>query len=313
MAIQRTLNSTGFGGNHFMHCVKTAAKAAGWTVSRGGTGTGGAFREDGVDPFSGWAPGDSVVLPELGVGNCWFCLKDPAGNREFLFMRRLNAGSASDGYWWVGYSPSGAYSGGDETTKPTAADEVSVSVSGSKATPASVHVNGTTANIVHVAADDAASPHGEYGLIAVEIKATNTTQAALVIDDLRQVATGDTDALSMGHAGVSFGISNWYRYTNRIVDPLASRLYTSCVPGLTYGGSYYYVAGRASEIDGIERPLPVLLVHVTAFGYQGFSRWFYQPAVARGYPNTGDSLSGMYFDQSYIPDFWDGASVPLTI
>ena len=316
MAIQRTLNSTGFGGNHFMHCVKETAKAAGWTVSRGGTGTGGAFREDGVDPFSGWDIGGTAVSPELGVGNCWFCLKAPVGSRELLFVRHATSSSAYDGFWWVGYSPSGAYAGGDATTKPTAADEVTVSATGTKAVPAGTHNSGTTANIVHVAADDAASPLGEYGLIAVEIKATNSTQAVLLIDDLRQASANDTDAIGLSHGATvltSTVLITAGRVFRTVCDPLVTRVWSNCVGALTYTTGYYVGQGRVSVVDLVERALPITVIENSVYGYRGLSRWLYQAAVGRGYPNTGGSLTGLYLDDVFVPEMWDGVSIPVTI
>jgi hypothetical protein len=76
----------------------------GWTIKRSG---------DGVSVV-----GDGDVLNSISDFhvNCWFILKDPAGNRELLFVLY------SDGVI-IYYSKLGLFEGGTATVKPSASDE----------------------------------------------------------------------------------------------------------------------------------------------------------------------------------------------
>jgi hypothetical protein len=247
-------------------------------------------------------------------------MADPDGNREFVFRRHTSASDTYDAYWYVGYSKAAGYSGGtpNANTPPDATDEEDVSVSGNKTTPGNLHVGGGNANLVHVAADDVASPLGEYGFFCIELEATNATSAVLFLDDIRNAATGDTSALVLAHdnailteANISAPGGLGYTFAD---DGGGSEAWaTTTYFWSTSTGNAYQLEGGVSKYDSKERTIPIPVVEMTVGGYLGTSRWLNIPGVARGYPETGDSQAHLYFNDVIAIDFWDGASTPATV
>jgi len=84
------------------------------TVAGSANGAGG-FGMDGVDR---WAADANLVWAASGSPHSWFVFNHPSG-AQILF----DLNSATDTVMRMGISPSGAYAGGSNTDRPTAADE----------------------------------------------------------------------------------------------------------------------------------------------------------------------------------------------
>jgi len=329
--LHRNLNKTGFGGNHCMWWLKETLKAAGWTVKASGSGTNGVYATS--DVFGSVVVGSSIVYPGdphpppanvgIGVGlealggpKCWFVMQDPDGNREILFTRYNSKNSNVDGYWWGGYSRAAGFTGGSADTFPSATDEATFNVSGTKDNPQSVFAAGTTANVTHVAADDTPSPAGEYGFFIGEVINPNNLNGWGKLDDLRQVATGEASplALFLGNIALTpsvLALADGFTWAD-VGGGAESFLRTQL--DFPYGGSQYFpLHGKVNLYDGKERAIPAIAVEKTVAGYLGVSRWVFAPGVPRAYPNTGDSYNYLYLDEVLIADLWDGSSTPLVV
>jgi hypothetical protein len=317
MTIQRALNVDGDGGNWVVFYIKEVLKAAGWTVTRSGSGTGGVF--DTSDVFLLPAKGGSQVVgvgigsETLGNQNCWLVLEDPGGNRQIIFVRDGTLGDSYDDEWYMGYSPGGLFIGGSAAGAATATDEEQVSAAGSKGSPSPVYQPGGSANKIHIAADDVASPEGEYGFICVEVRATNTIQSLTGLDDRRDNATGDTAANILFQEVGPLSAGDLL-FGKCMCDPLGAPSWQiTSMSRVVVNNQNYQLNGRVSEIDSKERPLPVWWVQGSVYGYRGSSRWFKYPAIARDYPNTGEVKTLLYLDDYQILDLFDGVTTPQAI
>lgn len=328
MTIHRNLNVNGLGGNYVHWWIIKTLKAAGWTVKASGSGTGGVYSSssDVFDPSDNPKTESAATSIGVGVGQehfgnsaCWLRIEDPDGNRELLFVRSSTASDAADDEWWIGYSAAAGFTGGTPAaaTPPSATDEESVSDAGTKGTPASQHQTGGSQNLIHVAADDSASPAGEYGFVCVELIATNTTKSITMLDDIRNAATGDPHALVLLHDSLVLTEANMYTADmmgKTIFDYGGTPSWANTTGGVPRVGSLFYgdKAG-VSLYDSKERPFPLPLIGYTIGGYLGTSRWLRVPAQKRGYPNTGDSKTLLYLNDGMIVDLFDGATTPGTI
>lgn len=334
MTIQRRLNVPGQGGNWTAWTVRAILDDAGWTTVSSGSGGEGFFGAGWA--FAGVNTGDSSVRPSeedlvgppikirtvgiafgseiLGNGECWFLMRSPTGDRELCFQRTGTRSSGYDGYWGIYYSPASGFTGGTAGTRPTASDEHEIHDILAQLWQAG---SGSPNNLIHAAADDAASPLGEYGFVVLELVATNTTRSIVWLDDLRaELPASDPEPLVVGAESMTLLDSN-----------MVSRKGWAHVdvggPGEAWerigyawpyvNGQAYELVGGASKYDGAERPIPLHAVDPDIGGHLGASRWFQAAAVAHGYPNTGGGQAHLFVNDTMIKDFWDGASTPSTI
>lgn len=258
----------------------------------------------------------------FGNENVWYLMRHPVSNREFVLKRTNTVGDAQDGSWWMGYDPVSAYdpTTGTNINPPTApGSEQTASSAGTRAAPSSIYASGMTATVIHIAADDVASPDGEYGFVMVEMEPTNNLSSMTILDDIRNTATGDPHALLIGHSNTTLLISTLYTGSTTPKTLFdyggGGELWGSaCYGGVNCGGGGYYpAASGVSLYDSKERPFPIPVIGTTIGGYIGISRWLQSAAVARDYPNTGDTGSPdhLYIDDVVIIDILDGVTVPV--
>jgi len=285
-----------------------------WTL------TGNVF--DPTDnPKNGNAVSDLGTFGDDHFGNdhCWIVMRDPNGH-EVLFARDANYGDNYDDEWFMSYSRAAGFAlpaSPDPDVPPSATDEQTVSSSGTKATPGAIHSIGTAATIVHAAADSTPSAGGFYGFFAVEMIATNEVKCHIMLDDLQNVASGDVDGATFTHDNAALDLSQLFNPGNAarraMVDVGGAGeawLGTSYMALVDYGSRYWSSMGGTSKYDGAERPMPIVVAEPTVGGYLGMSRWLNWAAVARDYPNTGDSFNVLYIDSVVVLDLWDGSTTP---
>lgn len=94
---------TMFGWKEFMKL--TAPFGPGWSIKSSSNGTT-------------FGVGDNIASAITFGNSGWFVLDDPAHNREILVQR-----GTTDLVWWISYSKSAGFTGGNATTRPTASDE----------------------------------------------------------------------------------------------------------------------------------------------------------------------------------------------
>lgn len=330
MTIHRRLNVPGFGGNFVWYTILQTLLDAGWKVQASGSGIGGVYSATGnvFDMTIGGRIGSNQTVgvgvgnETMGNGSCWFRVADPDQNRELLVTRDPTVGDSGDDEWWCGYSKAAKFTGGSPSanTFPSATDEVTVSQTGTKTSPGSIHNTGTTANLTHVVADDTASPSGEYGWLALEMTATNTSKSVMGLDDIRNTATGDTHPLVLFHMTNDLIETTFRSSTSELKtifdDGGGSEVWDDaqyCVP---FGAASYKNTGNQSVYDLLERPATLIVIGVPTGGYVGTSRWIYLAAVTRGYPNDGGVASSRdhwYIGESVLRNFGDGSTAPAAI
>lgn len=333
MTIYRRLNQAGEGGNFTTWWLIKTMLDAGWTVLASGSGTGGLYDSSNVfDLAQTPKNGNSLDPNGVGIGsepwgyrNCWVLFEDPSGNRQYVFQRNNSAGWGYDSTWYFSYSPSGVFGVGqtagvdwDEDTAPTASDIVSLYNAGSQ-----IWWNDTP-TLTHVAADDTPSPNGEYGVLCLEIRPTNVLSGYFVIDDLRNAPSTHPHALTNYCAPQTNRLDDGY-YHAQASSPYSpgtisdfggdGQSYFYNAPHcLWYGGSFQCLpANGGVGVDGKERAAPIVAGFVGREGYIGTSRWFRDPSVSRGYPNTGNSLQYLFVNDLLIVDLWDGVTTPATV
>jgi hypothetical protein len=150
MSVTWSLNLSPATGSEAMFNIKTALKAAGWTVPRSGSGSGGSTTTS-----------DLITSAGTGVGgmantSCWFVIQAPAGGRQFCIQR---GGSTT---WWIQYSFSAGFTGGSPsaTVVPTATDAVNVLATSSTGVTLFSTDNTYRQNIMV----DGSSPYGFYSV-----------------------------------------------------------------------------------------------------------------------------------------------------
>jgi hypothetical protein len=335
MTMYRYLNKTGYGGNHTTWWILQAMIDAGWTVSFSGSGVGGVYSGGDVFTHSGGVNPKqysliTVLSPigsaEWGYRSCYVILKAPTGNMQIGFWRSTIGADTSDDEWYIGYSPAGTYGSGqvagtdyDEDTMPAATDEYAIY--GSRVSFPSIFGIGGTANLLQVAADDAASPNGIYGVFCVELIATNTVKSVFAIDDLRNAPSAHPHAvvflagaspvitaavIGTGGAGVK----------NRTVFDYGG---TPTWNGVPYNTIYNAASGvvipngGGVDADGYERGIAPSVGYYSSEGYMGTSRWVRWPAISRAYPNTGVNETYLYVNDGLVANLLDGVTTPANI
>ncbi len=150
MAITWSLNLSPATGSEAMFNIKTALKAAGWTVPRSGSGSGGSTTTS-----------DLITTAGTGVGgmantNCWFVIQQPVGGRQFCIQR------GSSTAWWIQYSFSAGFSGGSPsaTVAATATDAYNILATSSSG----IALFGTDNTYKQNIMVDGSSPYGFYSV-----------------------------------------------------------------------------------------------------------------------------------------------------
>lgn len=167
--------------------------AAGWTMVRSSDGTT-------------FGAGVHVTSSGTGAGGwnnsaSWVCLQQPsgnsapyAGNRQLIFQNQSQNGNG----WRICYSISGAYSGGNATQTPTAADEVVIFGGGTAAAPQYygwINASATTYRCEAMADDGSAGTKFPFAFYMVCFANGGASGAVggMYMDAVTNYETGDTD------------------------------------------------------------------------------------------------------------------------
>jgi hypothetical protein len=326
LTIHRYLNQAGLGGNYTTWYLQQAMIDAGWTVAMSGSGGGGSFSAVG-DVFDrpGANPrrGTTCVNPgDWGWDSCWIVLEDPGGNRQLLIQRDNAFGDATDSDWWYQWNHAADYAGGGAAVPPASAGAVGADLHAATGAWATIHQVGNLPNMVHVAADDTASPAGEYGFICMEVISINAVRSVVMGDDLRSVPSG---GLFAPHA---IGL-----YVQTGINQLAlAALYTFATAPETWidlggGGELFdqvayhgyvdsagtlYPGGAGAPSSG-EVPVPIICGNRTHGGFGGLSRWLRWASTARGYPHWSTAKDLWYFEDVVIQGLPDGILDPTAM
>ena len=294
-----------------------------------GSGTGGLYATSNVFDTAQTPKHGGILDPNnVGVGSepwghpsCWYVIEDPDGNRQWSVQRSASSGSFNDGNWTITYSPSALFGAGqtpgvdwDEDTAPTASDGA-VLLSASN-----IFTDSAGSTLTHVAADDVASPTGEYGVICMEFQATNSLRGMFLVDDLRDASANHPHALVTWAMNTSNnlttgayhssdspgGVSDYGGSTEIYVDNFR-HCFWDTIGGVGLPGN------GGTGVDGQERAAPIFVGFQRIEGYVGSSRWFRDPSVSRGYPNTGSTLQYLFVNDLLVVDLWDGVTTPGTV
>jgi hypothetical protein len=335
MATQKGLNRDSLGGNFVMYQLMLDFVAAGWTLLGSGSGSEGVYSSGNV--FNGVLVGDDHILPseippnppdsntvgkgigqeKFGNGSCWFWVADPKG-RQWVFQKEALKWSSGDYRYGIWFSRAGLFTGGGAAVRPTTVDPADEFQINSLITP--IWQQGGIASKTHIAVDvDPANASGEYGFFVADIIATNQEFSGLWLDPLQGLQATAQDAYvihkhrgsaiwtppQIGGDNYQWAPINWPGYgvqwqTVRYVFP-------------AFAAQWYHSVGGQSLYDGGERPIPLFVADLAIAGQLGRSRWLYSPGVARGYPHTFNSKTGLYLDECLIRDLWDGVATPDTI
>jgi len=328
MAIHRYLNKATLGGNHCTWWLQQAMIDAGWTVAMSGSGTIGGLYSAVGDVFD--RPGANPVQNSLcanpgdwGYNDCWIVLEDPAGNRQLLIQRDATAGDVNDDDWAFEWNASADFAGGAAGTVPTSAGGKGQDIYGSPGvTHAALFSKGGVAGLFHVAADDTASPLGEYGVFCVELVAVDTINAIFMLDDLRNGPTnGDFSAHSLAiYISPGSTVLDYYilYYGTKVVtwrdwggggEAWVTDLKYPC---LFDGAARVYPGGGMAPASG-EISLPYFCTQSALGGFAGVSHWLRMPAVERGYNHRSISELYWYMGDCLIQNLPDGVTVPANI
>ncbi len=319
------------GGTGFMYWVVKTLLTAGCTVRSSGSGTGGTYEASGnvfdmdespmVDTNGHPGVGNASGTEVWGFPAMWIVIQLHSGEELCINRSALALNTLQDAKWHVDYSRGDGFTAGaaNASTPPDATDEESISSTGSKAAPGSIHVTSNRPSIVHIAYDDVAgNAAGKRGLLAVEVyndKVTpNLLKSWLMIDDLREIATGDTEGCTLKHSSLVWTANN-----------VLGAAFTDCWvdfggAGEVFGIPRYYGwesvikelhwVGGTSSYDSNDRSIQLIVARPTLGGYMGLSRWIAQPTVARGYPNTCENNTILFMGDFAIRDLLDGTVVP---
>jgi len=331
MTIHRTLNQAGLGGNYTTWWLIKTLEAAGWVIGSSGSGTGGIFSGVGdvFDPAINPVVNSAITSIGVGIGSenwgnarCWVVLTAPDGSQLAIQRDDTNADSYDD-EWAYQYSPAGTYqhTSGLANTVPPSIDAIDIHGTVNSSWP-SIHENGGTANLIQIAADDALSPAGFSGFIMLEMIASNQIESMLMMDDFRNVPSGQFAA----HAKTIYindgpDSCDWAQLTSLTVGPKTIIDYGGgseaweCAPchrivdGVAH--NLYPNAGGAPASG--EVPFPVPIGRYDHGGFGGLSRWLKWAAVSRGYNERSVSELLWYFGDVVIQDLSDGVTIPASI
>lgn len=329
MALFRRQNVICAGGNHCTWWLMKTMLDAGWTMPFSGSGVGGLYATSNVfdtnqlpQYWSLLGPNNQGIGSEpWGHANCWAVMEDPAGNRQYVFMRDNSASNNGDDEWYIGYSPGGRFGEGqiagtdwDADTPPAAPDQINM-----WATPTAwsqLFEPGGTLSLMHVIADSTPSPEGEYGVFLVNVLNPNNPYTAIVFDDVRQAPVGHphplTFLITRSSAGV-FLIGSSLVRTIYDYGGGGEAWVTTNYAYPRYAGSACFPNSAAINSDGKERAIRALVGFGGSTGYMGVSRWLAWRGVAHTYPMSANDKVDVFVDDAVIQNLLDGAEGAGTV
>jgi hypothetical protein len=333
MTIHRLLNQAGLGGNYATWYLWNEMLNAGWVVLASGSGTGGIY--DTADVFDhAINPVVGALATVIGVGSgdeswggatCWIILTGPDGS-QLAIQRDNAAGSARDDDWAYAYSPGGNFALGSANANTAGVAPDQENLYGTlNSNWLNIHAVGGTANLIHVAVDDALSPAGMSGLCMLEVVAGPSISAGVFMDDLRSVPVGSAleahaktvKAASSGpltkvalDAGSMKGFFGYGEYATSAeqAEAFDSALYFTPRNNVVT----LYPGNAAAPVSG-EVPVPIPVGSYYRGGFCGLSRWFLWQAEDRDYNDYSTDKTLWYVDDVMVQDLPDGVTIPVVV
>ena len=311
MAWTFTTNLNPAGGPAAIFNLKTALKAAGWTVPRSSDGS----------TYN--AAGDQISVPGTGAGGmantrAWFVIQEPSGVRQWCIQRGTGVSPTSDENWRIKISGAAGFTGGAPaaTVTPSATDQVIILGAGTDAAPTtaqlmSAAVNGTRQNI---GVGGLAERYAWYMLL------TNvglTTTNCLMMHDTLQAngyVSADTDpcvyCVIANTATVLSGLQGAPGNTARAylgaVTTAANAGMSLPIYGANANSSAFPGGVSTSPWNGKDVAVPQMWTRpanvAAPQGFKGFSGVLLSGSVQRTNMDTLDVLSTK--DRIYVNGYW---------
>lgn len=331
MAFYRNLNKLHDTGHAVVWWLFKTLLQAGWTHRRSGSGTGGYFSDTTTPVFrTTHNPPTSpafarclLVTTGVGIGDemlgmelCWFVLRAPTGTREIIFARHSTHADNRDGYWFIGVSPGGLYTGGSATVSATATDELAVYNSRSIAN--GIFASGLVANLVHVMANSTPL-NGEYAFAVLEFTTPNAFKSFLWADPLDDLATASSNHIVFGVQTAAIGNMAPTILSRTTASPAGCKMHatdmsvqnaTYCVP---YGATLLWDSLGDQDEDLYDRPIQMPVALTAINGYKGISTLLFCGSAARTYPDTAEGGLHLYINNTVIKNMWDTVTIPASI
>lgn len=343
MTIHRTQNQAGLGGNHFVWWLYKTWVTAGCTVHSSGSGTGGTYSGAGggdvFDPAGGNPMQYSVgaasgklgsgagTEPWVGAPRAWLVISYLDGT-QWLFQRDIGALDTDDDEWIIAWAPGGFnLAGCNANTAPAvaAAGTLRLFCGTINGAGQSMYATGGTANMIHIAVDDVASPDGRYGCMAMEFVNPNTLKGVFFIDDLRQ-AKSDLFLPMAQVMGCGGGAVNCFT-ADYLARPNAAVNYPRAVVDYGGGGESFDPAAYLRLVDFLgnviypnaggtpaagQPDFPMIAEYHLHGNVFGMSRWFKWQAQTQTYPDTNVALTEWYVGHVAVA-IGDGVTIPAGI
>lgn len=262
--------------------LKELFKANGWSVAgSGGAGAGGGGGMDAVDR---WVVSTDITAFASSVNNNWIVLQNDNVRTGFqvLYQPRSHAGGAAGGGLLINLSPTGVYTGGAQTTLPTATDQIAMvnsSVWASTVPPVTHWWNST-----------------DYQLTRVAWSASGVSQGFLLFDQAVSSVSGWTDpwVAIVAYPGSLTTYANLHTGTGFTRAKAGS---TTMAVYLTSEGWNSDAAGErmtfGNDLDGGAFPIPPIGVASETTGARGrhgelVDIWWGSTIISDGahYPDT---------------------------
>jgi hypothetical protein len=282
--------------------MRTASPTGpGWSIPRSSDGATGGAGDNIVDfnDLTTWVASTNIS---------WFVLRAPDSSKEFLWSRY----NTSDQDWQVRYSPTGAFTGGDETIIPTAPDSQFFH-------QVRIHTNDDA--MMNMAADDA-TPYGYY-MWAHTPGNFAACEGCWCWIPLDTVPAGDTDPYVHYLVNTNFGgdLTLAYLYDEdnsstftRAVSILPGSTTTNTTPALVYrnSGGNVIPSDLPTDNNGADLTFPIPFgrsagIGGSATGFKGISTFMQWNGTVRAPGQTFAARTRISWGDVNLP--WDG-SVP---
>jgi hypothetical protein len=281
----------------FMNFMRTPSPVGpGWTVPRSSNGTvGGAG--DNITSYT------SLSQYVSSSQRSWFVLQAPDGVRELLWWRF----DTYDSRWYLYYSPSAGFTGGDAWNIPTATDTKNLHSGWAITQESSYQI------MFHMGADDEA-PYG-FWCHGNRAGSPATDEGGYAMIPMTTPAVGDVDPMVF-YSSLKDGFEEylWYRLTSTTVGhcvamkPGATGTYTC--PAL-----YMISEGQAvpnnmnKDANGADLSFPILFARPSTLGngfYKGLSNFMQWNGTTRVPGEMFAARTRVSIGWVNVP--WDGAS-----
>lgn len=320
MAYIFTVNVTYSSAYDLMVALKARLVAAGWTVPRSGTGTGGTYNSSGDSISTG------TVLGALT--RAWFVVSAPSisGQVRQLCVQQIGPSETS---WRIKYSASAGFTGGSPAAgvTPSATDEVVLIGGGTDASPSggnwleSSPISSQPGNY-HIVANNAAPYdfilfgkrnsggfHGSFGMDVVDAGSSSDQDLAVLF---WTVTTGNGPLPGNGALANYGGAGRcWFKYNNSgtFQNVIIARMFDANNTSIFPGGAG--VNAHAAKDDLVPCIWMRAATQTNPSGYKGVSHLFKWIGSARAYADTLSVASSGAKDYIHVGNVTDpSAAVP---